>query len=151
MYTLPNLDNQITEHRDACAIIAFIDKRGHSTHANIVQTIDALRKMGHRSGDINGEGDGCGISTDLPRDIWAKRLAGAGLSPHLAESTSFFVGHLMLPASSGQQAADMMVRIREIFRLKDIDLLVELQGETRNEELGPQAREAAMFRSSPRI
>ncbi|MFP3983703.1 MAG: glutamate synthase-related protein [Desulfurivibrionaceae bacterium] len=140
--SLPQCHNDITEHRDACAIIAFVNKKGHSTHANIVQTIDALRKMGHRSGDINGEGDGCGISTDIPRDVWAKRLAAAGLSPHLAESNSFFAGHFMLP-SSNQQANNMMARIREIFQHNNIDLLVELKGETRNEELGPQARKAA--------
>ena len=57
---------QTVEDRSACAIIAFVDKRGRSSHAAIVQTIDALRKMGHRSGDINGEGDGCGICTDIP-------------------------------------------------------------------------------------
>lgn len=82
---------------DACAIVAFIDKRGHHSHANIVQTIDALRKMGHRSGDIHGEGDGCGISTDIPRELWAKRLTYENFSPHLAESSSFFVAHLLLP------------------------------------------------------
>ena len=102
------------DERDACAIVAFIDKRGHSTHANIVRTIDALRKMGHRSGDINGEGDGCGIVTDIPREIWSRRLAGLGLSPHLAESAHFFVGHLLLP---GQRP---LARIVSGFGLVDV-------------------------------
>ena len=98
------------DERDACAIVAFVDKQGHSTHANIVRAIDALRKMGHRSGDINGEGDGCGIMTDIPRVIWARRLAGLGLSPHLAESSHFFVGHLLLPALFRSQARQIMAR-----------------------------------------
>jgi len=34
----------LVEERDACAIIAFVDKRGRATHANIVKTIDALKK-----------------------------------------------------------------------------------------------------------
>ncbi len=131
------------EERDACAIIAFIDKRGHSTHANIVQTIDALRKMGHRSGDINGEGDGCGITVDIPRDIWKTRFAGHDLSPHLAESSNFFVGHLLLPLSSGQEIKDMKSRVREIFKRHNADLLLEITGESLNNELGPQARAKA--------
>lgn len=50
---------RLREERDA-----FIDKRGHSTHANIVPAIDALRRMGHRLGDIKDEGEGCGIIAD---------------------------------------------------------------------------------------
>jgi glutamate synthase (NADPH) large chain len=139
-------DKRVTEEKDACAIIAFVNKRGHSTHANIVQTIDALRKMGHRSGDINGEGDGCGITVDIPRDIWKRRLASCNLSPHLAESNNFFVGHLMLPKSSGQDTRNMMSRVRETFRQHGAELLLEIAGETRNEELEPRARaEAPLF------
>jgi glutamate synthase (NADPH) large chain len=69
-----NTPKLLVEERDACAIIAFVDKRGRATHANIVKTIDALKKMAHRSGDINSEGDGCGILTDIPRAIWGQRL-----------------------------------------------------------------------------
>ncbi len=129
--------------KDACAIVAFIDKRGHSTHANIVQTIDALRKMGHRSGDINGEGDGCGISMDIPRDIWARRLAGIHLSPHLAESNSFLVGHFLLPASARSQAKKIIARARQIFKRQSVDILLELSGKTCDAELGPRARQDA--------
>ncbi len=129
--------------KDACAIIAFVDKRGHSTHANIVQTIDALRKMGHRSGDINGEGDGCGISIDIPRDLWARRLAGNNLSPHLAESNSFLVGHFLLPASIRSQSKKILTRIRKIFQQQSVDILLELIGKTSDLELGPRARQDA--------
>ncbi len=136
--------NTQVEERDACAIIAFVDKRGQSTHANIVQTIDALRKMGHRSGDINGDGDGCGITTDIPRDIWSGRLAKNGLSPHLAESNSFFVGHFLIPASvPSQSKKNILSRTRKLFSKNGADVLVEISGNTRDNELGPRARIAA--------
>ncbi|HID98272.1 MAG TPA: glutamate synthase [Thermodesulfobacteriaceae bacterium] len=133
----------IVQEKDACAIIALVDKRGQSTHANIVRTIDALRKMGHRSGDINGEGDGCGILTDIPRDVWARRLAGHGMSPYLAESRGFFIGHLLVPGSMQGQYEDVMEKIRGTFRQRGFDILMELKGMSRNEVLGPRAREEA--------
>ncbi len=136
----------LVPERDACAIIAFVDKRGRSTHANIVKTIQALKKMGHRSGDINGEGDGCGIMSDIPRYIWGKRLQQAGMSRFLAESMSFFVGHFLLPAHIRSDAKDIMARVKNIFSNNSIDLLIELEGETRDDELGPRARaEAPLF------
>ncbi|MBI5557422.1 MAG: alpha-hydroxy-acid oxidizing protein [Deltaproteobacteria bacterium] len=134
------------DEKDGCAIVAFIDKRGHGTHANIVRTIDALRKMGHRSGDINGEGDGCGIVTDIPREIWAKRLAGLGLSPHLAESAHFFVGHLLLPSPVRSQARQIMARALQLFTQHKIDLLTEWVGNSSDDQLGPRARaDAPLF------
>jgi glutamate synthase (NADPH/NADH) large chain len=134
------------DERDACAIVAFIDKQGHRTHANIVHTIDALRKMGHRSGDINGEGDGCGIVTDIPREIWARRLSELGLSPHLAESGHFFVGHLLLPAPFRSQARQIMARALPLFAQYKIDLLTEWVGNSSEDQLGPRARaDAPLF------
>jgi glutamate synthase (NADPH/NADH) large chain len=134
------------DDRDACAIVAFVDKRGHSTHANIVRTIDALRQMGHRSGDINGEGDGCGIMTDIPREIWAQRLAKLGLSPHLAESGHFFAGHLLLPASFRAEAEAVMARAKALFTQHQVDLLCEQVGQTNDSQLGPRARaDAPLF------
>ena len=134
---------QLVEDRSACAIIAFVDKRGRSSHAAIVQTIDALRKMGHRSGDINGEGDGCGICTDIPREIWSRRLAEKRMSPYLAESRSFFVGHFLLPADIKSEADHILARLRELFKEGDAGLLIDNTGSTRDEELGPRARKDA--------
>ncbi len=137
--------NRVQE-KDACAIIALVDKRGHSTHANIVKTIEALQKMGHRSGDINGEGDGCGILSDIPREVWGKRLAREGLSQHLAESRNFFVGHFLLPHVITGQSLEITEKIKKLFLEKGIDILMEIKGGTRNEELGPRAfAEAPLF------
>ncbi|SDB32037.1 glutamate synthase (NADPH/NADH) large chain [Desulfonatronum thiosulfatophilum] len=133
-------DAALCEERDACAIIAFVDKRGRMTHANVVRTIEALKKMAHRSGDINDEGDGCGIMTDIPRELWSHRLHEAGLSPHLAESSGFFVGHFLLPHRIRERAEEICDKIRHIFALRGLDLLLELRGKTNDAELGPMAR-----------
>ncbi|MHB8809167.1 MAG: glutamate synthase-related protein [Desulfobulbaceae bacterium] len=142
---MPKADNFI-EESDGCAIVAIIDKRGRSTHANITGTIDALQKMGHRSGDIHGEGDGCGIATDIPRAIWVRRLAAEGLSPHLAESSGFFVGHFLLPPRIRSQAEQVLTRMKTLFADQDMELLCDVRHAMRESELGPRARsEAPMF------
>lgn len=134
------------EEKDGCAIVAMVDKRGRRTHAKITGTIDALQKMGHRSGDIHGEGDGCGIATDVPRAIWSRRLSAMDLSPHLAESRSFFVGHFMLPKGIGLQSGSMIDRIKTLFADQDIELLCEVHDGMRESELGPRARaDAPLF------
>lgn len=136
----PVANELIPEERDACAIIAFVDKRGRATHANIVRTIEALKKMAHRSGDINDEGDGCGIMTDVPRELWSRRLQESGLSPHLAESNGFFVGHLLLPRKIRQRSEAVLETVRQTFALRGLDIVLELQGRTNDDELGPMAR-----------
>jgi glutamate synthase (NADPH/NADH) large chain len=128
------------QEKDACAIIAFVDKRGRSTHANIVKTIEALKKMGHRSGGINDEGDGSGILTDIPRDIWGRKLEENGLSRHLAESKGFFVGHFMLPFNIRSESEQILSRIRTVLKKRELELLVETEGNTRDEGLGPRAQ-----------
>ena len=66
-----------SEH-DGCAIICYCNKAGRPTHGNLQRTIEALVKMGHRAGEINGEGDGCGVLTDIPRLLWREALEEAG-------------------------------------------------------------------------
>ncbi len=134
-----------SRERDACAIIAFVDKRGHSTHANISKTIEALQKMGHRSGDIDGEGDGCGILCDIPRKIWAKRLEREGYSRHLSESGGFFVGHFLMPFSIAKDEKNIREKIHGIFRENGVEVILDIRGNTRNEELGPRALAEAPF------
>ena len=132
-----------SRERDACAIIAYIDKRGRDTHANITRTIEALKKMAHRSGDINDEGDGCGIMIDIPRELWRERLREAGLSPHLADSSGFFVGHFILPHGTRDNALSIFEKTAEIFRLRGLEIILELKENSNDHELGPMARAQA--------
>jgi glutamate synthase (NADPH/NADH) large chain len=60
-----------SEH-DACAIIANVKKDGRASHGNVKRTLEALVRMGHRTGEIEGEGDGAGLQTDIPRDAWKR-------------------------------------------------------------------------------
>ena len=87
----------VPAERDACAIICYLNKEGRPTHGNVQRTIEALVKMGHRAGELGGEGDGCGLLTDIPRQLWREVLSGAGHSPELAASPGFALGHLLVP------------------------------------------------------
>ena len=55
------------DERDACALVASVRKNGEATHGNLKRTLAALSIMGHRAGEVNGEGDGVGVMTDIPR------------------------------------------------------------------------------------
>src|SRR5258705_2820039 len=85
------------EERDACALVASIRKNGEATHGNLKRALAALSIMGHRSGEVNGEGDGVGVLTDIPRLLWSQALEQEGKPGWLAEDRRFFVRHLMIP------------------------------------------------------
>ena len=85
-----------SEH-DACAIIANVKKDGKPSHGNVKRTLEALARMGHRTGEVEGEGDGAGLQTDIPRERWAKRLEAAGFRGSLVSRQQFTVAHIMIP------------------------------------------------------
>ena len=76
------------DERDSCALVASIRKNGEATHGNLKRALAALSIMGHRSGEVNGEGDGCGVLTDIPRLLWAQALEHEGKPGWLAEDRS---------------------------------------------------------------
>jgi glutamate synthase domain-containing protein 1 len=39
--------------RDACALICAVRKGGQATHGNVKRTIEALTRMGHRTGSAD--------------------------------------------------------------------------------------------------
>src|SRR5919106_915052 len=111
------------DERDACALVASIRKNGAATHGNLKRALAALSIMGHRSGEVNGEGDGCGVLTDIPRLLWAQALEHEGKPGWLAEDRRFFVGHLMIPNTNSDFGTENTI----ISLLKDsgIDVLLE--------------------------
>ncbi|QSV46632.1 glutamate synthase-related protein [Geobacter benzoatilyticus] len=131
----------VPPERDACAIICYINKEARPTHGNVQRTIEALIKMGHRAGEINGEGDGCGVLTDIPRMIWREVLAGAGHDPNLAEAPGFAVGHLLLPKEATAADPQLQEKILARFAAAGVQLLVERPGIVRSEVLSSRARE----------
>ena len=45
--------------------------------------LENLQKMLHRAGNVDGEGDGCGMLVDIPRKIWAEEVRAGGHNPAL--------------------------------------------------------------------
>ena len=60
-----------------------------------------LQKMLHRAGNVDGEGDGCGILVDIPRKIWAEEVRVGGHNPALALDPAFAVAHVFIDRSRG--------------------------------------------------
>jgi glutamate synthase (NADPH/NADH) large chain len=128
------------DEHDSCAIVASIRRSGESTHGNLKRTLEALSKMGHRSGDVQGEGDGCGVLIDIPRKTWAAALDRAGRPAWLADDRRFFVGHLMIPKPERAAVATWKAKVLHLLADAGADLLLEQDGITRPDALGHQAR-----------
>ena len=134
----------LKEEHDACALIANVRKKGGASHGNVKRTIEALMMMAHRSGIVDGEGDGCGVLTDIPRRLWAARLIEAGLFEAVTTHPRFFVGHFMIPRGTD---GDGKVRqwIEDQFKAAGADILWSGDGETQPYSLGPAAAEEPGF------
>ena len=90
------------DERDACALVAVARKDGAPTREVLAETVRGLECLAHRSGSVDGEGDGSGVLTDIPRELWADALGAAQLDPALAYDRRFAVAHLFLPAGGDQ-------------------------------------------------
>jgi glutamate synthase (NADPH) large chain len=125
------------DERDACALVASIRKNGEATHGNLKRALAALSIMGHRSGEVNGEGDGCGVLTDIPRLLWAQALEHEGKPGWLAEDRRFFVGHLMIPNTNTDFGTEATVI--NMLTESGVDVLLERPTPTRPQALGKMA------------
>ena len=63
-----------------------------------------LQKMLHRAGNVDGEGDGCGLLVDIPRKIWAEEVRAGGHNPALALDPAFAVAHVFIERSQDLDA-----------------------------------------------
>jgi len=127
------------DHRDACALICSVRKGGQATHGNVKRTIEALTRMGHRTGYINGEGDGVGVLTDIPRQLWTKWLAQAGLRSSLATDRNFWVAHLMIPSDDRNRAQNIVDQICRQISEAGLHILIDRGGQVNRQVLGPNA------------
>ncbi|SFT00411.1 glutamate synthase-related protein [Marininema halotolerans] len=128
------------EEHDSCGIVAVIEKNGNPTQQNMLDTIDALVKMEHRSGFINGEGDGCGILTDIPRILWAQKFREAGIDSKLAYSPGLIIAHFFLPQKTEEPLHAIQERIRSNIRQRNIQILLEVNKAVHSQVLGPNGR-----------
>jgi glutamate synthase (NADPH) large chain len=127
-----------SEH-DACAIIANVKKDGRPSHGNVKRTLEALVRMGHRTGEIEGEGDGAGLQTDIPREWWSRRFEARGLSGSLARRPHLTVAHLMLPFERREDADGIKRRALDMFAEHGFHVLVAESARVRSSALGPLA------------
>lgn len=131
--------NHLAEEHDSCGIIAIVEKNGQPSHQNVLRTIDALIKMEHRSGFINGEGDGCGILVDIPRSLWAHRLASTMLSADSAFDPRFAVAHIFIP-KKGHDVQQVMSDIRSRFADYGFEILLERENAVNSSVLGKNGK-----------
>ncbi len=127
----------MSDEHDACGLVAVARKDGRATGDVAAEAIRGLAALAHRSGCVDGEGDGAGLLTDIPRALWAVRLAAAGHDGAHARSDRFAVAHVFVPAAAdeGEEAA-----IRRILARHRVTLLLERAGAVASEALGPRGR-----------
>ncbi|MEA2402974.1 MAG: glutamate synthase large chain [Thermoleophilaceae bacterium] len=125
------------EEHDACALYGWIAKDGRPAHRPIATGLAALERMLHRAGSVDGEGDGCGLLIDIPRDLWAEEVRAGGHAPDLALDPAFAVAHLLIPRTAGA----VKERARELMSRVGLRVLAEREDVVDSTALGPQARE----------
>jgi glutamate synthase (NADPH) large chain len=127
------------EDKDACAIYASVRKDATPSHEPIERAIPALQKMLHRAGNVDGEGDGCGLLVDIPRKIWAEEVRSGGHDPSLTLDDAFAVAHIFVDRS--QDLERIQHDARELLGQGGFRILAERIGVVDSPALGPTARE----------
>jgi glutamate synthase (NADPH) large chain len=127
------------EDKDACAIYASVRKDATPSHEPIERAIPALQKMLHRAGNVDGEGDGCGLLVDIPRKIWAEEVRSGGHDPSLTLDDAFAVAHVFVERS--QDLEKVQHDARELLGRGGFRILAERIGVVDSPALGPTARE----------
>ncbi|HWI64449.1 MAG TPA: glutamate synthase-related protein [Symbiobacteriaceae bacterium] len=127
------------EH-DACALMAAARKDGAPSHEIVTDSLEALSKMVHRSGDVDGEGDGCGLQLDLPRSFWGALLTAAGQDAVLAHHPRFAVGHFFIPRTEAYWAKTLKEQICHRLEIEGFQVLLQRSGVVNTEALGPRGQ-----------
>ena len=131
---------ETVEDKDACGIYASVDKRARPSHDAISTALLALEKMLHRAGNVDGEGDGCGLLIDIPRALWADEVRAGGHASRLALDARFTVVHIFLPRR-GAGAAEVQEKARAIMGRTGLRVIAERENVVDSSALGPHARE----------
>ncbi|MCH8326455.1 MAG: glutamate synthase, partial [Bacteroidetes bacterium] len=131
--------NIFDSEKDNCAIIARVKKDGVATHGNLKRTLASLEHMGHRTGEVNLEGDGAGIQTDIPRHIWMDRLQEKGLNSRIAFEPDFTVAHFMIRQALEINIEDTIKAIKKIVSKYGFNTIYSELLPVRKEALGEKA------------
>ena len=135
----PRVTPPSVEDRDACAIYASVRKDGTPSREPVQLALENLQKMLHRAGNVDGEGDGCGILVDIPRLIWAEEVRAAGANPSLVLGDGFAVAHVFIERSQDLEKAQHDAR--QILAQGGFRILAERVGVVNSPALGSIARE----------
>ncbi|MEX2194635.1 MAG: glutamate synthase-related protein [Thermoleophilaceae bacterium] len=127
------------EDRDACALFAQVRRDATPSHEPVEAALAALRAMLHRAGNVDGQGDGCGLLLDIPRRIWSEEVRAGGHAPELALDPSFCVAHLFL--ARGRDVAELQAAARELMARSGLRVLAERTDAVDHTALGHAARE----------
>jgi glutamate synthase (NADPH) large chain len=127
------------EDKDACAIYASVRKDATPSHEPVALAIPALQKMLHRAGNVDGEGDGCGLLVDIPRRIWAEEVRAGGHDPSLTLDDAFGLAHVFIERSQDRER--VRHDARELLGQGGFRVLAERIGVVESPALGPTARE----------
>jgi glutamate synthase (NADPH/NADH) large chain len=127
------------EDRDACALYSAIRRDGRATHDVITNAFEALQKMLHRAGNVDGEGDGCGVTVDIPRAIWQEEIRNGGHAPKLALDPTFAVANIFV--SRKADMAEITREGRQFLSRGGLRVLAERLDCVDSTALGPTARE----------
>ncbi|MFO7173387.1 MAG: glutamate synthase-related protein [Bacillota bacterium] len=126
--------------RHGSGLVAMVRKDGRADHGLVERLLSALAALAHRSGDVDGEGDGCGIQVDIPRALWAEALAGAGRPPELAYDPRFAVGHFFIPRSEASGSSGLKAKILRRMAAEGLAVLLDRTAPVDSSALGPRGR-----------
>ena len=125
-----------SEH-DACALVSVARKDARPTHEVLDLVLHGMACLAHRSGTVDGEGDGAGVLTDVPRALWAHLLDHAGIDGDATQLERFAVGHFFYEDPS---EAKMIVAI---LARRGVETLLVRDDTTNEAALGPRGRTEA--------
>ncbi len=135
----PRVSPPSVEDRDACAIYASVRKDATPSRTPVELALENLQKMLHRAGNVDGEGDGCGLLVDIPRRIWAEEIRAGGHNPALALDEAFAVAHVFIDRA--RDVDRVQHDAREILARAGFRILAERLGAVDSHALGATARE----------
>ncbi len=135
----PRVSPPSVEDRDACAIYATVRKDAVPAREPVDLALANLQKMLHRAGNVDGEGDGCGLLVDIPRKIWAEEIRCGGHNPSLALDEAFAVAHIFVERSGTLER--IQHDAREILSRGGFRILAERLDVVDSTALGATARE----------
>src|SRR5207247_10994560 len=128
--------NVASEH-DACALVAITRKDARPTREVLELVLHGMASLAHRSGVVDGEGDGAGVLTDIPRALWAHELERTGRDETAVQLERFAVGHFF------HDDADDVKDIVAILAGRGIETLLARTETTDEAALGPRGRNEA--------